>query len=55
MFWRPIRSRHHWKTDDHHRVGGPVLLADPNWLTKVREDQFSERQPYSKDCITKLV
>jgi len=31
-----------------------VLLADPNWLTKVREGRFSELQPYSKECMDTL-
>ena len=33
---------------------GRVLLADPNWLTKVREGRFSELQPYSKECMDTL-
>lgn len=33
---------------------GRVLLADPNWLTKVRKGRFSELQPYSKECMDTL-
>jgi hypothetical protein len=31
-----------------------VLLADPNWLKKVREGRSGELRPYSKECMETL-
>jgi 2,4-dienoyl-CoA reductase-like NADH-dependent reductase (Old Yellow Enzyme family) len=33
---------------------GRVLLADPNWLQKVRAGQTDQLKPYSKECMTTL-
>lgn len=33
---------------------GRVLLADPDWLAKVRGGQFSDLRPYSKECMNEL-
>ena len=33
---------------------GRVLLADPDWLAKVRNGQLSDLRPYSKECMNEL-
>lgn len=33
---------------------GRALLADPNWLAKVRTGAVDDLRPYSRDCMTEL-
>jgi len=34
---------------------GRALLADPNWLQKIRTGAVSELKPYSRACMNELV